>query len=405
MPVLHTPLTLLNLMHQPVRTLWALAGVSVAAIMILMQLGFLGSVKATATLLYDQLNFDVLLVSSEYIDLNRARSFPPAYLQQAQAVSGARSAVPVRIGYNLWKDPADEAKARANPDDPDLVVRNWSIMIVAVNPGDPVFLSGDDTPPELVKAPRPADLARLEHPDTVLIDRNSRREYGPQQIGAVRTVGDHQVTIVGTFNVGTGYGANGLIVTSTPTLARLMAPYPTEPVTLGLLKLGEARRGEAAQVAAALNNQLPADVQALTREQMTEKEQRTWVKATSVGTIFTFGVAVSLLVGVVFVVQVMASDIDSRMAEYATLKALGYSMGYLRRAVMKQAFLLALFGFALGFAVSAGLYVLTRQALAIPIEMTWDKPVIVFLAILGMCLGSGLWVLNRLNKADPADLF
>jgi putative ABC transport system permease protein len=401
---MRTPLTLLNLLHQPVRTLWALAGVSVAAIMLLMQLGFRDAVKATATLLYDQLDFDVLLVSKEYIDLNRPRAFPPAYLQQALGVSGVRSAVPVRVGFNLWKDPADEERWRANPD-PDAVVQRWSILIVAVDPADPVFRASDDAPPELATAPRPAELRRLLQPDTVLIDRKSRREFGPQTEGAIRTVGEHRVTIAGTFEIGTGFGANGLIVTSPPTFARIMAPVPTEEVNLGLVKLDLAHQGQAAQVAARLNEQLPADVQALTRAEITEREQVTWIRATSMGVIFTVGVGVALLVGVVFVVQVMASDIDSRMAEYATLKALGYGMGYLRRAVMKQAFLLALLGFAIGFAVAAVLYALTQRALSIPIAMTWDKPAAVFLAILAMCLGSGLWVLDRLNKADPADLF
>jgi putative ABC transport system permease protein len=393
MPLLRTPLTALNLLHQPVRTLWALAGVSVAAIMILMQLGFLGAVRGTATLLYDQLDFDVLVVSKEYIDLNRTRQFPEGYLRQALAVTGVRSATPVRIGFNQWKDPSDAEK-------------RWSIMILAAHPGDPVFVTADDTPDDLRRGPAPAEMSRLFHPDTVLIDKNSRlQEYGPQTVGATRQVGELQVTLAGRFDVGTGFGANAFIVTSPETYERIMAPVPTGPVNLGLIRLDDSHRDGVAQVAAALNERLPGDVQALTRAQINRQEEDSWVRATSVGVIFTVGVGVALLVGVVFVVQVMASDIDSRMAEYATLKALGYTMGYLRLAVMQQAVLLAVLGFALGFAVSAVVYKLARQALSIPIEMTWDKPVIVFLAILGMCLASGLWVLNRLNKADPADLF
>ena len=36
-----------------------------------MELGLLGGVGRTATMLYDNLNFDLLLLSSEYLDLSR----------------------------------------------------------------------------------------------------------------------------------------------------------------------------------------------------------------------------------------------------------------------------------------------------------------------------------------------
>ena len=62
---------------------------------------------------------------------------------------------------------------------------------------------------------------------------------------------------------------------------------------------------------------------------------------TSVGIIFGFGVFVALLVGTAIVYQVLSSDISSRIAEYATLKAIGYPRRYLSRLVLEQALMLA----------------------------------------------------------------
>ena len=45
-----TPLAWLNLVHERVRTLVAMAGVAFAIILILMQLGFYNSVRLTASL-------------------------------------------------------------------------------------------------------------------------------------------------------------------------------------------------------------------------------------------------------------------------------------------------------------------------------------------------------------------
>ena len=44
------PLTILNLLHQRLRTLVAIAGVAFSMLLVFMQLGFYGAVKITATL-------------------------------------------------------------------------------------------------------------------------------------------------------------------------------------------------------------------------------------------------------------------------------------------------------------------------------------------------------------------
>src|SRR5579871_3928473 len=79
-----TPLAWLNLRHQKMRSLVALAGVAFALVLIFTQLGFLGAVRATATLLYDKLDFDLVLVSREYVDINHMSTFSLRRLSQAQ---------------------------------------------------------------------------------------------------------------------------------------------------------------------------------------------------------------------------------------------------------------------------------------------------------------------------------
>ena len=61
-----TPLACLNLLHGKTRTLVAIAGVSFSVLLIFMQLGFLGSVRQTATAIYDALEFDIMIRSPGY---------------------------------------------------------------------------------------------------------------------------------------------------------------------------------------------------------------------------------------------------------------------------------------------------------------------------------------------------
>ena len=67
-----TPLAWLNLLHQRARSSVAVAGVAFAVVLVLLQLGFLASVRQTATRIYDHLDFDLLLVSPEYLHLSKA---------------------------------------------------------------------------------------------------------------------------------------------------------------------------------------------------------------------------------------------------------------------------------------------------------------------------------------------
>ena len=103
--------------------------------------------------------------------------------------------------------------------------------------------------------------------------------------------------------------------------------------------------------------------------------------------------------------QVLASDIDNRLPEYATLKAMGYGPGYLSGVVLEQAMTLALAGFLPGLLVSNALYALTAREAHVPMQMPLGLAGGVLLASVLMCVMSGLLSLRKVLAADPADLF
>src|SRR5437016_11214147 len=101
---------------------------------------------------------------------------------------------------------------------------------------------------------------------------------------------------------------------------------------------------------------LPVDVRVWTRSGIEGRERRHWLRNTSLGVIFGLGVFVALIVGMVFLYQVISSDITSRLAEYATLKAIGYGSGWLSRVVLTQALIVSLVSYLPGFMVALALY-------------------------------------------------
>jgi putative ABC transport system permease protein len=388
-----------NLLYHKVRTAVAVIGVAFSLALIFVQLGFLGAVRSTATLLYDKLDFDVMLLSRNYTELNYPGTFPCDRVYQAQELDGVERVAPVYLGLYLWRNPLEPGNARyalGLMEDPARRAARLrrNIRIVGFRVSDPVFAGV----PEVDRA-----HDALKMPDTVLIDTYSRREFGPRQTGVETELGPRKVQIVGQFTIGTGMGIDGMILTSDETFHALLRGRPVDLVSLGLIKLKPGVRPETA--AAELNRILPPDVQARTRQELMEREKRHWIRGTPAGVIFFVGVILAVAVGMVFVYQVISGDIQDHLRQYATLKAIGYGPGYLAAFVLQQAVVIALAGYLPGLLAAWGVYALTRWQSSIVIGMTPERALAVLVLAIGMCGLSGLFALHRVTAADPADLF
>jgi len=357
-------------------------------VLIFMQLGFLGSVETTATLLFDALRFDVMMRSPRYLHMAAPGAFPRDRLFQAASMPGVESASPFCVGVNQWRNPRSGQKRR--------------ILAMGIRPEDPVFAV------EEIRRKAARDLVA---PEFVLVDRQSRHEFGPSNgkrfgdddVGRDAEVGSHWVRIVGHFSLGGGFAADGAVLLNERGFRRIDPGSSPDEVSLGLIKL---RRGaDAEAIAAKLKEVLPEDVEVLTRCEAVRRERQRWVSETSVGIIFRLGVAVALVVGTAIVYQVLSSDVANHLAEYATLKAIGYTGRFVAGVVLRQAVALAILGFAPGLVLSEVLYRLTAQMANIPMTMTPGRIGAVLALAVAMCTVSGLGAVRKLRSADPADLF
>src|SRR5258708_3376137 len=100
---MRTPLAWYNLTEEKLRTFVAAAGVAFSLTLVFMQLGFLSSVDNTATLVLDQLDFDIAIVSRGYRHLAESDSFPRLRLYEAAAVPGVARATPFYVGIQTWR--------------------------------------------------------------------------------------------------------------------------------------------------------------------------------------------------------------------------------------------------------------------------------------------------------------
>ena len=112
------------------------------------------------------------------------------------------------------------------------------------------------------------------------------------------------------------------------------------------------------------------------------------------------------IVGTVIVYQILYTDVSDHLAEYATLKAMGYKSRFLFSVVIQEAMILSILGFLPGLWASLGLYVMIKNANGAPhCRFTVDRGVMVFSLTAIMCLVSGAIAMRKVQAADPADIF
>jgi putative ABC transport system permease protein len=379
------PLSWLLLTRQPVRLLVALAGISFAGILMFMQLGFrdgLFDASVTAHRLFDA---DVVLISPRSASSVSMEAFPRRRLVQTLADPDVEGVTPVHWGLMLWRNPETR--------------RNRSILALGFNPDDPFFVD-----PSLAEK-----TDALKQKGRILFDQLSRPEFGPiadwyRDGRVVETeIAGNRVRVAGLVSLGTSFGADGNLLTSTETFLDLMPQKPPGAIEVGLVRLKPGADPE--QVVSRLSQRLPKDVSVLTKQGFIDFEQNYWKSSTSIGFIFTLGAAMGFVVGCVIVYQVLYTDVSDHLPEYATLMAMGYRLSHLLGVVVREGFYLAALGYVPAYLAGQGLYWFVRDATKLPVGMDLSRALTVLVMILVMCMLSSLLAMRRLVDADPAEIF
>ena len=379
------PLASLMLVRQPVRLAVALAGISFAGILMFMQLGFRDGLFDASVTVHRLFDADIVLISPRSTSSVSMAGFPRRRLVQAMALPEVEGITPVHWNLLLWRNP----KTRGTR----------SILALGFEPGDPLFVDATLVPKAQV----------LTQKGRVLFDEKSRPEFGPvaEWFRSGRTVeseiSGRRVRVAGLIELGSSFGADGNLLTSSETFLDLLPNTPPGSIEVGLVRLQQGTDAEA--VVEELNALLPEDVTVLTKQGFIDFEQNYWRTSTSIGFIFTLGAAMGFVVGCVIVYQVLYSDVSDHLPEYATLMAMGYKLRTLLGVVVREGLLLALFGYLPAYAAGQGLYLLVRSATALPVAMDFSRAMTVFSMILVMCMASAGLAMRRLVDADPAEIF
>ncbi len=402
------PLAWKNLTHDPVRFALFSAGIGFAVVLMGVQLGIMNAMLDSNTVLLRRLKADLVLVNPTRKSLLFRQAVNRRRAEQARQVAGVAAVEPVYVEYQL-------GLLRHTGDRPAARSQTRRVRVVAVDPDSGVL--------NLPEVP-PTDWERLRVPGTALYDRKGRPHpdrvnhpgetvFGRLADGVSTELSGRVITLVGDgFALGFDFSTDGTIVVSDRTFAGwVRGPYtlpgadPLAEIDLVAVRLAPGADSEAVRAELVAMFAPEGDVDVLTLSQLVAREEWFWWTNTPIGFAFGIGVVLGFVVGLVICYQVLTGDVADHAAEYATLKAVGYTNGYLNRVVLEEALILAVAGYVPGLLVTAGTFALLTDLTGLPMHLNPARAGLVLLLTLVMCAVSSWMAVARVKAVDPADVF
>lgn len=367
------------------RLLAATCGIILAVTSILFQTGAFNALFAGVAVQYLALNADLVMHSADYKYVVVHSPFSRDRLAQALDDPDVVSTEGVRAAVGLWRVPETGAVDQ--------------MLVFGIEPAATAFnLSA---------------LAQnrrwLSVPTTVLYDRYSLPQFGDIEGRVTRheacpvEINGRRCEVRGLFQLGISFTANGQAFMPKAGFDRVFAGLPPFAESLGLIRLRPG--ADAATVRDRLARRLGPEMVVLTKAQLVKAEQAYWNGRTPVGFIIPVTLLVVVLVGAVIFYQILYTDVQHHLPEYATLKAMGFSDRRLQSLVVQQSMWLSLLGFPPGLLIAFLLFKLARHATHLPFALSPAQALLAFLLTFGMCLAAGFLAMLKLRHAQPADVF
>ncbi|THD79204.1 MAG: ABC transporter permease [Phenylobacterium sp.] len=244
-----------------------------------------------------------------------------------------------------------------------------------------------------------ATRVALLEPYAVAVDETSLARLGVK-LGDTATLAGHSVRV---RSVLTGYPNinQATVVMSNDTL-RMLGLGGNSPRTGPLLvRIKDPAKAE--MVRDQLNAIAKGDYRAWTRTELSRANEGAIMQEQIIGVFLGFSVFLGFLIGVGITSQTLRGAVLASIKEFASLRALGVSMGSLRWIVIELSFWVGMVGLVATALFTWGIYELAKLG-GVPMgfPMGWVISVAILLTVISIF--SGLLSLGILKKSQPADL-
>jgi putative ABC transport system permease protein len=292
------------------------------------------------------------------------------------SVPGVVKVTPLAVAFTEWRKPAGGSAL---------------IVLVGTDPAD-----GGLAPWNVVQG-APGSIAE---PHAVAIDKTYMENLGVKRVAEIAQVEQTRVRVAALTDGIRSFTMAPYVFTSLGR-ARTMLGMQADQATFLLVKLADPMTTDAVrdEIKARLS-----DVDVLTQAEFRTRSLNHWLFGTGAGVALIGGAILGILVGTVIVAQTLYSSTKDHLREFATLRALGSSAGYIHRVILMQAALSAVLGYVLGMAIAMVIVHFSEQT-ALPILMTPELAIGLFVLTLAMCAISAVSAIVKVTKIDPAMVF
>ena len=371
-----TVLAWTNLAHDRVRLAIAVVGVAFAVLLMAVQLSLLFGFAQTAAGLVSHSGADLWIAGRGTKDVDQAVDIPARRRYEALAVPGVRSADKYIVHFSLFRRPDGGTEY---------------ILLVGYTVDH-----GVGAPWNLVEG----SLEDLKRPDAIIIDDLYKEKLGVTHLGQVVEINNHRARVVGITHGIRTFVQSPYIFASFETAQHLgdIAKDATKYV-LVTLEPG----ADPAQVKSALRDRM-STVDVFDNDEFAFNTQSYWLLSTGAGVDLILAALLGVVIGVVITAQTLYASAADHLPEYATLRAMGAADGFLRGIIMRQAFMNAVLGYAVGISIALLIVYLAGDGVA-ALVLPWQLILTLGVVTVAMCTLSGVVAIRRVLTANPTSIF
>jgi len=369
-------IALRNLFHDRVRLAVTLVGILFSIVLVAVQLGLYLGARTMIIAMIERADADLWIMAYGTKNFEEAQPINVRARYAALATPGVERATPLITSFTDWRKPT-----------------GGSTLVVVIGTDAE---EGGLSPWNIVAGDNSALGAR----DAVFVDKTYLPELAVNGVGDVAQVGAARVRVTGLTDGIRSFTVSPYVFT-TLNRARTLLDIPADELTYVLVKL--APGADAMAVRAAIRDKV-SDSEVLTAAEFRDRSLNHWLFATGAGVALIGGALLGLVVGTVIVAQTLYSSTKDHLNEFATLRALGSSSGYIHKVILTQAGLSAVLGYVLGMAIAL-VVVYLSEGTALPIVMSPELAAVLLALTVAMCGVSAVSAIGKVMRIDPAMVF
>jgi putative ABC transport system permease protein len=371
---LNLTLALRNLFHDRLRFVATTIGIVFSVVLVMVQMGLYLGFGRMVTTVIDHTSADLWVMRHGTKCFEDPSLLSHSKQTGAAATAGVAEVTPLVIGFSGWILPSGEIT--------------------------PVFVVGSD-----LQILKPWNLTEgtvraLSGSGTVAVDRSYFERLGVSGIGSKANIRGLPVSVAA-VSEGIRSFTTTPYVFSDLSQARAYIGIPSTMVSYLLVKLRPGADLE--HVRHDLQASLP-DSEVLTPAEFNERSRSYWLLGTGAGAALFAGAILGIIVGVVIVAQTLYSSTKDHLDEFATLRAMGSSNGYIYSVIIYQAVLNAVIGFAFATLIGFSVVEFTRSG-ALPVLITPMLVLVMLVLTVVVCIAAALGAIFRVVRIDPVMVF